>query len=287
MLSVVARTAGASLEKPLEIVRGASTRLPWAWDFLCFAVPLHEASTEGLRDIANNVACNFTEGLQWTRDNRGNPALEWTAIGTEWERVEWPDHPRHDRPSTEITVYVRARDKGTSVVESGLLVNRYRSSDPWASWGIQSGSTNPRQLYATLALGVDAYVTPDTPEMPTDEYVSIFLRWRTGTPLQLDVLGERGNTLSSTAYASNMSGTIGYNAGENIRLNATEFVDKNWGGVYSQALVWGRRLSDVELATLVADPFGWYSPRREAVTVAAPFPVGPGMAAQGMLRAGR
>ena len=271
MLAVTSRAA-ALLEKPTEIVRGRASRLPWAWDKLCFAVPLHEQSRYGMYDIANNVAPNVVNNILWARDNRGNPALSWTTGGA--ERLEWPDHPRHDSPATALTFYVRVRNKGTSTTDGGLLVNWYdAAAEPWVSWGVQGGSVDPLKLYATLAIGATAHVVGETVAMPTNEYISVFYRWASGLAPQLDVLGERGNVLSTLVGGSTVSGTIGYSAGKNIRLNASEGTTSNYNGVYSQVLVWSRRLNDVEMTALVADPFGWYSPRRETLAISSPFPV--------------
>jgi hypothetical protein len=40
---------------------------------------------------------------------------------------------------------------------------------------------------------------------------------------------------------------------------------------YSQALMWSRKLGGAEVQALVADPYGWYSPRRATVITSSPY----------------
>ena len=57
-----------------------------------------------------------------------------------------------------------------------------------------------------------------------------------------------------------------------IRINATDNpAIGTYCGSYSQAMVWSRRLTDTELQAIVADPYGWYSPRRSTVIVDSPY----------------
>lgn len=283
MLAVVARSAGAGQQKPLEIVRGASSRLPWAWDGLCFAVPFHEPSYEGSRDIVNNVLPSVFTGVTWDRDNRGNIVASLDASAY----IDYADHPRHDQPSTRITAYARFRRVAAGDSWGGIFSNIYSTSHPYTTFLIGDSAAGDGKLNAVVAMGTteNIFTLDISPAVPTTEYVSAFLRWGEAA-LTLHVLGERGNTLGSIVGETD-AGPIAYAAGKGIRINGNEGAPPAcFNGKYSQVMVWKRCLTDVELASLVSDPFGWYSPRREALTVAAPFPVGPGMAALGMKYAG-
>lgn len=277
MLTLTARSSGASLDKPLDIVRGPAARLAWAWDGLCFAVPFNETDVNGSRDIVNNQAPSVFTGVTWGRDNRGNTDA---ILGT-GAYIEYPDHPRHDLPSTALTVYARVKRIGAGDGWGAVVSNVYDpAASPWTSWIITD------DVSATGALTASVYFNGGSPGLGTigntatigtAEYVSVFLRWAgqtgAGYNITLDVLGERGNSLSSIVGDGN-EGPIGYAANRGIRINANEgSPPATMNGRYSQVLMWKRRLTAVEMTSLVADPFGWYSPRRESVALAGPYPV--------------
>lgn len=283
----IARSHGADREKSSEIMRGASCRLPWAWDSLCLGIAMHEASNDGLRDVVNGVPPATILGGTWSKDSRGNPAYRMVS----GEGAKYPDHPRHDLPSTAITLYARVMRVGTPDLGAAIIANAYTTSDvaPWVSWTLGATSTD-----ALLVVG--ALYIPDEHPFPREiqgltnlsdtEYTGIFLRWRTGDYMRLSMYGEHGNILSTTDSGATQTGTIGYAAGREVKLNLNESDALQFGGQYSQCMVWSRYLTDVEVLSLVADPYGWYSPHRETVTIAAPFPVGPGMASMGMVYGG-
>lgn len=280
MLALVARSGGAYHEKPAEVSRGAASRLAWAWDGLCFGVPFHDADRNGMRDIANNqpVATLAGSAGTWSRDNRGNPALLLSSTGSGY--LTYADSPRHDRPTTALTVYARFKQATAGNTDGGIICNVYSAGSPWQTWALLNDSAATRKIQGSIALGSTPNFFGDTAVIPTTEYVSVFLRWRSGEGANLIVLGERGNTLTSMTSAT-LTGSIGYNAGQGIRINSNE-AGSTADARYSQCMVWSRRLGDTEIASLVADPFGWYSPRRETVVLASPFPVvlaGPAAAA--------
>lgn len=290
MLTVVARSAGAGREKPGEYVRGAASRLPWAWDGLCMGVPMAETSGEGYRDIVTNQTGTPLRGPTWVRDSRGNTAVAMNPTTDAY--VEYAYHPRHNQPSTELTAYVRFQRTtlgGTPIAFGGYLTNVYASTDPWQSWAMVGDAASSGKIAGSITVnGVNSGTPDSSSALPTSSYMSAFLRWRTGTPLRVDVYDERGTLVTSGASATNLTGTITYNSTvQPVRINGNE--SAGIGGQaanYSQAMAWSRRLNDTEVTSLVADPFGWYSPRRETIIAAAPFPVGPGMAAQPMTIAG-
>lgn len=287
MLTLTARSSGSGSEKPLDIVRGASARLPWAWDGLCFAVPFNETDVNGSRDIVNNVAPSVFSGVTWGRDNRGNT----DAVMTTGSYIDYPDHPRHDLPSNSLTVYARFKRIGAGDPWGAVVSNIYDVASPYTTWIISDDVSATGALTGMIWFGANGSANiAYTSAVGTSEYVSVFLRWTvhtsTGYNLTLDVLGERGNTLSSVTGDSNI-GSITYAAGKGIRINGNESATPaTMNARYSQVMVWKRRLSTAQMSALVADPFGWYSPRRETVALSAPFPVGPGMAAQPMTIAG-
>lgn len=280
MLTLTARSSGAGLDKPLDIVRGASARLPWAWDGLCFAVPFNETDVNGSRDIVNNQAPSVFTGVSWDRDNRGNIV----AVLATGDYIDYPDHPRHDLPSKELTVYARLKRLGAGDAWGAIVSNIYSLSSPWTTWIISDSAAADGTLVGNVAVGGGGIAdTPATSAIPTTEYVSTFLRFGKNSPPALDVLGERGNTLSSTVGTTGANLSLDYAVGKGIRINGNEATTPaTMNANYSQVMVWQRRLTDVEMTSLVSDPFGWYSPRRETVSLNAPFPVGPGMAAQPM-----
>jgi len=282
MLTVVARSAPGRVVKPVEIVRGQSSRMPWAWAGLCFAVPFHEQSNEGLRDVVNNVAPSTISNLTWTQDSQGNPSAVLGQTGY----LQYPDNPTHDRPSTALTVAVRMKRIGTTDDWGGIISNTYANlSAPYSTWVLQQHSTTAGALAGQITNGTTDYLFGPTATIPSTEYMTLFLRWGDGVPPEIFAHNERG-TMIATVGGISKSGALGYAAGMGIRINADDNVAENFAGHYSQALVWSRRLTDAELSWFVQDPFGWYSPRRETVSLGAPFPVGPGMAAQPMTIAG-
>lgn len=271
MLAVASRTPPGYQQKPAEVIRGNATRLPWAWDGLVVGVPFHQADREGLRDVVNNIAPTTQSGGTWVDDSRGNSALS-LGIGT-W--VEFPDSPRHDLPSAEITAYCRMRRTGGGNAFGGIFSNPHNPGTPFTSWIIRDDSGATGALIGGLAVNSTTLIeTSATPVITLAEYITVVLRWRTGAALQLDVLGERGNTISTVTGPTN-SGAVAYGTNKGIRINGDEGspTPSTMNGKYSQCMVWTRRLTNEELAALVADPFGWYSPRRETVTLAGPYPV--------------
>jgi hypothetical protein len=148
MLTIVQR-GGATREKPPEVVRGYSSRLPWAWDGLCFAVPFNGATPESARDLVSNQAPMIGGSITWVRDNRGNPAalLDTTAY------IEYPDTPMQRLPGTALTVYVRLRRAGTPQADGGIFVKRYGPSDPFQSWGMYASGTDINAIASRLTAG--------------------------------------------------------------------------------------------------------------------------------------
>jgi hypothetical protein len=272
VLSVVSRAAGAYHEKPAEFVHGQAARLSWVWDRLCFAVPMHEPTSDGLRDLIGGGRPTLAAGTSaWVRDNRGNPA--WNGVYGSY--YEYPDNPSNDRPSSEFTAYIRCRRNSVSGgdVYGGMFINRYAAADPWVTWSISNDSLASGKMSAGLTVNSVSYDLGNTPTaVSLTEYTSTFLRWRSGEVPRLDVLGERGNVMHSLVGPTVLTGTLTYALNQGLRINASQDPATS-EAYYSQAMVWGRRLGDVEMQSLVADPFGWYAPRRETVLLAGPFPI--------------
>jgi len=275
MLTIVQR-GGATREKPPEVVRGYASRLPWAWDGLCFAVPFNDATRDSARDLVYNVAPNAVSGtLRWTKDNRGNVAANLDVSSS----LDYPHTPAHNRPSTAITAYVRMRRAGAGDPPEGIFMKVWNLAvSPEISWCISEADAHNDTLSATLGVGgVSNYWEAPGYVVPTTEWISVFLRWRSGEEPFLDVLGERGQTLTSAGYGSTLTGTIPYTT-EPIRLNSFDGPDAltNYNADYSQAMVWSRRLTNTELQAIVSDPYGWYSPRRTTVGLSSPYPLAAG-----------
>jgi hypothetical protein len=273
VLTVVQR-GGATREKPPEVVRGYASRLPWVWDGLCFAVPFNDSTRDAARDLVANAAPSGTSGLVWTRDNRGNPAALLDASSY----VDYPDNPAHNKPSTQITVYVRLRRAGTSDPSGGIFGKKLAAgtaSFQYLSWALYESDSLANALQGEVSVGATSLIIQSDSVYVTNttDWVSVFLRWRTGQALRLDVLGERGEVLGTAIDDVTASGTILYDAGTPIRFNTSDLATQNFYGAYSQGMVWSRVLTDVELRALVADPYGWYSPRRETIGVSSPYPL--------------
>jgi hypothetical protein len=90
--------------------------------------------------------------------------------------------------------------------------------------------------------------------------------------LTLHLLDERGRIVANTASITTLTGNILYTTAP-MRVNTSDIYDRSGNAEYSQCMLWSRRLTDVELQALVADPFGWYSPRRETIGVSSPYPL--------------
>lgn len=282
MLAIVRRQVG-HLEKSADIVRGQSSRLPWAWDGLCFAVPMHDPSNEGLRDVVTGKLPSVINGQVWTDDDRGNPALKFTNVDPCY--IDWADNPTNDDPTEELTVYLRMYNQGTAVSYGGALCNIYSTASPYMTWCIRAaGATPDVRIESLLTIGTTNYYSGDSGAVPAGFYHA-FMRWRRNDWIYFTALDARGTQITQV-LGSTFDGPLAYAAGQGIRLNASDNTANNYDGIYSQALVWSRRLSDAELQALALDPFGWYAPRRTSVTVAGPFPFGPGLASPGMVHGG-
>ncbi len=274
MLTVVQR-GGANREKPPEIVRGQASRLPWVWDGLCFAVPFNDNTRDSARDLVYNVAPEtFTGTLDWQRDNRGNTALHLDASSS----IDYPDTPAHNKPSTQITAYVRFRRVGTGEAAGGIFLKMYDFFAPGSStglsWCIQHDDAGNNTLGANLGIGgVQNYWNDPAYVVNTTDWISVFMRWRTGEAPTMQILGERGNVLSTSSFGSTLGSSIPYATDFPIRLNGMDNATVNYNLAYSQAMLWSRKLTDTELQALVADPYGWYSPRRETVGLSSPYPL--------------
>lgn len=273
MLAVVQR-GGATHEKPPEVVRGYASRLPWAWDGLCFGVPFNDATRDAARDLVYNVPpSGVTGSLTWVKDNRGNPAGNLNASAA----LDYPNTPFHNRPSTAITAYVRMRRAGAGTPTStlGIFMKVYDlQSAQLISWCIQDSDLHNNTLAANLGVGgVQNYWEALGYTVGTTNWINVFLRWRSGEDPRLDVLSDRGQTLTTSTLGSVLTGTIPYST-DVVRINAFDpGVVTNYNADYSQMMAWSRKLTDTELQALVADPYGWYSPRRETIGVSSPYPL--------------
>lgn len=282
MLTIVQR-GGATREKPPEVVRGQASRLPWAWNGLCFAVPFNDATRDSARDLVFNAAPSTVGGtLTWSRDNRGNTAAYLDTVSY----IDYPNNPAHNRPSTEITAYARFRRVGTGDASGGVFGKTYGLSGdgfPGATWIIQHADPANNTLSASLAAdGIMNYWEAPGYTLGTTEWVSAVMRWRTNEAPTLYVLGERGQTLTSAALGWTPTGPLEYN-NDPIRVNGNDYNTMNFNCEYSQLMLWSRKLTDAEVQALVADPYGWYSPRRETLGVSSPYPL---VAGAGELRFG-
>lgn len=269
MLTIVQR-GGATREKPPEIVRRHASRLPWAWAGLCFAVPFNEPVRDAARDLIFNVAPSGIVGtLTWIRDDRGSSALHLDSGGG----IDYPDTAAHNQPQTEITTYVRLRNGGTGQVSAGVFGKEIDTVDPWNSWLIQHSDSGGSVLAAQLTVNSAYTFWESGYVLPTTKWVSVFLRWRSGGAATLDILDERGQSLSSTNSGVTQTGSITYAAGKPIQININTTGQNRFDAYYSQAMLWSRRLTDTEMQALVADPYGWYSPRRETIGLSSPYPL--------------
>lgn len=272
MLAVVRHGPGF-LEKSTEPVQGYASRLPWAWDGLCFAVPFNDSSQQSARDLVANAAPSEWSGSPtWTADNRGNTALLLDSTSY----IGYADNPIHNKPSTALTVYVRLRRAGSPTPPKGIAGKVYAPpfTDPWTTWGIQSTDTDTVKLATSITVGgVNNYFENTSYSTDTTTWLSVFTRWRSGSTLTQDVLGEHGQ-LYSTVSSGTITGTLSYpGTSYPLRINALDDPAGNHYAAYSQVLVWSRRLTDTEVQALVSDPFGWYAPRRETVVIGGAFPL--------------
>lgn len=278
MLTIVQR-GGATREKPPEVVRGYASRLPWAWDGLCFAAPFNDATRDSARDLVNNAAPSewYTSVTppSWTKDDRGNPAIK-LPYGT---YLGYPDNPRHNAPTTAMTAYVRFRRRSDNPPAWGFFAKVHTPTvSPYVTWGISYDGIDQTKLGALISVS-GTYQSWEnlTYTVDTTTWLSVFLRWSSGTAPVLEILSERGQILSSALLGSTLTGTLDYGANQPIRINATDAPPPGSGetssGDYSQAMLWSRRLTDTELQALVADPYGWYSPRRSTVVASSPYPL--------------
>lgn len=262
MVLAVVEHGPASIRKPPEPVRGVASRLPWVWDSLCFAVPFNDATRDSARDLVNNVAPSATVGLVWSRDNRGDPAA---SLGT-GSYIEYADTPSHNRPTTAVSMHVRLQRLGATDASGGVFCTHP------CSIFMDDFTTNAVQAELLLSDGTFGNIRADY-VLPTNLWVSIFVRWRSGAAPQLFMLGERGNILVSYTYVP-MTGTLSNPAGDPFRINSfANDATVNSNAAYSQVMMWSRWLSDTELQSLVADPYGWYSPKRETVILSGPVPI--------------
>lgn len=270
MLARSRKAAPGKDQKPDKLTLRDNARLPWAWTGLCFGTAFATASNDGMRDVVNNIAPTTSSSISWTRDTAGNTAANMSNASY----IQYPDNAVHDRPSTELTVYVRLKWAGTSDTFGGIMVNRISTSTPWSTWAINQNSTNGGWIEASTAnAGTYWGITTAGVPLLTTEFSNIFLRWRSGELSTLKILGERGNTRSLVDSGTAPTGNLTYQAGESIYVNSSEVSTANFSGHYSQCMVWSRKLTDVEMQALVSDPFGWYSPRETSIGAGSGYPV--------------
>lgn len=275
MVLAVVQHGPANIEKPPEVVRGAASRLPWAWDGLCFAVPFNDPTRDSARDLVYNIPPQTVHGtLRWVRDNRGNPAAYLDSSSF----LDYPDTPAHNRPSTEVTAYVRFRRVGISSAGSSggifLKVFDQNTAQPEISWYIQQSDAGTNTLEGSLGVNDTQNPFGYDPSfvLDTTTWVSVFIRWRSSEAPQLDILGEHGQWLGGDVGPA-LTGTIPYVEGQPIRINAGPQATLLYNCAYSQCMLWSRRLTDAEVQALVTDPYGWYSPHRETVILSSLYPI--------------
>lgn len=273
MFALVDRTPVGRVDKPSTVVRGIQTRLPWAWTGLCFGVAFREPTTEGYRDYVTNRPYSSALGPLWTRDGRGNTAGGFDVAVNGY--LEYAMAPQYERPTSEVTVYMRVKRRGNGVAWGGYVCKVYHATNsPWLSWGIAEDGGSAGKEYGHIAVGGTPYDTPDTGVISTTEWTNHFLRWRSGEAPKLEVYSEAGPLATSATYGGTVSGTLSYGVSQPLRINSNETgANQIAYAYYSQCMVWSRKLADAEVASLVADPFGWYAPRRETLVVANPFPI--------------
>jgi hypothetical protein len=248
-----------------DIMRGVEARLPWVWDQLCFGAVMRETGADAFLDVVNGVrgvgnAAGIGSG--WKTDNHGNPSFLMSTV----HYVEYPDHPVHDRPDTALTAMVRYRIFGTTANTGVFTLPHTIGASPWMTWGIISPATSIRAVRGHLTVdGTPVTMAVSGTVIAIRLDVTVFLRWRSGEAPQVDVYDERGNLLSQVVHGSSLTGSLTYDASKGIRLNATDDVSPCGNNIYSQALLWSRRLTDTETVALTMDPYGWYSPRRMTV----------------------
>lgn len=237
-----------------------SSRLYWAWDNLCFAVPFNDASLGAARDVVSNAAPSASSGVAWSRDNRGNVAV---SLGTS-SYIEYAHTPMHSRPTTAITMYVRLQRIGSTDASGGVFC-----TNPCSIF-MDDFTTNAVQAEIDLA-DTTAGNIRSSYVLPTNLWVSMFIRWQSGTAPELFMLGERGDIISSYTYVT-MTGPLADFSVAPFRLNSfANDTTTNSNAAYSQAMMWSRRLTDTEMSALVEDPYGWYSPRRTTVSISSPY----------------
>lgn len=280
MLTIVQR-GGATHEKPPEVVRGTASRLPWAWDGLCFGVPFNDSTRDAARDLVYNAPPSTASNYSFVKDDRGNVAchLTSTTSGTAGY-FEYPSNPTQRRPTTAITAYARLRKLGTPDTGGAAFGKFFPPGQaPYVSWTIHDDDVFSSGGYAAeLSLATNGnFQLGLNFSVPTTAYYSIFLRWRSGQAITLDLLDERGRLIASATNGSTLTDTVDYDpsTATPIRVNCGDVLPPGhsfWAN-YSQCMLWARRLTDTELQALVADPFGWYSPRRETLGVSSPYPL--------------
>lgn len=276
MLTIVQR-GGATREKPPEVVRGAASRLPWAWDGLCFAVPFNDSTRDSAREIVANVAPSEWVGTPgWAKDNRGNVAA---ALGTD-TYMGYPEDPRHNRPSTALTVYIRLRRTAATAITPAICGKVYSPTNdaPWTTWSLNASDTDASKFAGSITVGGLNYWIDSTSQTYTSDtatWLSIFLRWASGTAPAIQVMGERGQVYQTLDLGSTVTGSLSYpGTPQPLRLNTSSGpASGTYQAHWSQMLVWSRRLTDTEVQALVSDPYGWYSPRRETVGLSSPYPL--------------
>jgi hypothetical protein len=283
VLAVVRHHAG-HLEKPTEVVRRYDSRLPWAWDALCIAFPFADKALGGWREVITGAQPTVTGTVTGAVDSRGQIVVR-QAGGVADNRLDYTDAPAQKRPVSEVTVFCRFRSDGSGNDGDGVFAKIHTLSTQM-SWGVYMW-TGPLRVVGSVATTTTptGQGTGFSGTVPTGAWVNIFFRWRDGIQSTVDVLYDGGAVAAAQGISSTViDGTLTYGTGP-MRIFGT---DSNWGagGDISVLMTYSRRLTDQECVALASDPFGWFAPRREAVTLAAPFPVGPGLAAAGMYYVG-
>jgi hypothetical protein len=229
----------------------------WSWDGLCFALPMLEAgNAAGWREVVSGARPSVISGtITGGRDSRGQVIMR-SPGGAHY--VDYADNPAHKKPTSAITVYARFRYNGTSDWPWAIFGKVHTDGGVQSSYVVYADNTSCNLnglIYATSAqVALDDTATG---VVPTGVYVNVFMRWRSGEIITLDVLSDGGAVAATQGRSATIpTGTIVYNSGASapMRIYGSDLA-LGVGGDVSVFLVYARKLTDQECRALSCDPF--------------------------------
>ena len=198
--------------------------------------------------VSDWVASTFTGG--------------WLKEGSYFDGVNqyaaFPHQSRQAEPTTEITVFIRWKWNGVSDDWGGLVNKPVLAGAPWHDYGIVQNAAFAGQLSFHVNDGAILQRTNPTPlALPTNRFVNIFGRWKSGEKLYINVYEDGGALYSNAETAGVIAGAIAPH-NDPIEVGSKTLGTTNFGGYFDCGGVWSRKIADGEISRICREPYAMF-----------------------------